>query len=657
MATTYVLAASATECSDPKQLTPQLSVDGRALYNGAPLVVYAVDPNPPKNQAFIPPPLKLSTLPEKATATFSITYIANGGTDLWGEPCYTFPEEAKAAFNAAADIWGNLLQSTVPITIKACWAGLSSPGTLGYSGGGSIYRDFSGAPLANTWYSSSLANALKGVDLDPSQFDMHITYNRNFTWYYGTDGATPSGQYDLMSVVLHEIAHGLNFSGSMRYSSGAGSWGYTTVYPNIYDTFMRDGTANPGNLLTNTGAYANPSVALGSALTSQSIWFHGASAMTANGGTRVKMYAPSTWSSGSSYSHLDYATFSGGANRLMVYAISAGVATHMPGPVTLGIFADLGWPTSNNPVPAISTLSPSFISGGGATFTLTVNGSNFLGNSVVRWNGADRATSFVSATKLTAVIAAADIANAGNFPVTVFNPEPGGGTSTAVNFTVNDNPVPVISSLNPSSATAGGAAFTLTVAGSNFVNSSLVRWNGTDHMPISVSDTQLTVTMPAGDITGATTLNISVFNPPPAGGTSNVLTFTVTAAPPAPAAVVGGGGGGGGGCFIATAAFGSPLEKNVGILREFRDRCLLKTTAGKAFVKFYYDVSPPIAGLIAQNDVLRFITRCSLMPVVGMAYWTITYGAATTLLSMLFFILVTGALIWSIRRKMIVVRK
>jgi hypothetical protein len=112
-----------------------------------------------------------------------------------------------------------------------------------------------------------------------------------------------------------------------------------------------------------------------------------------------------------------------------------------------------------------------------------------------------------------------------------------------------------------------------------------------------------------------------------------------------------------GGCFIATAAFGTPLEKHVSILREFRDRCLLTTSAGKAFAKFYYEVSPPMAGIIAQNGGLRFITRCILMPFVGMAYLMVNYGALATLISTLFLILMMSALIWTIRRKIMVVNK
>jgi hypothetical protein len=350
-----ITTVSAAEYSGPTPLQPQLSSDGNTVYNATPAIVVRVDPNPPPGQASMPMRFDVKTLQETATTTFIITYVANGGADLWGQPCFTVPEDAKAAFNAAAAIWGNLLQSSVPITIKACWATLASPTILGYSGGGPIHRDFTGAPLANTWYGGALANALAGSDLDPASFDMHITYNSNFAWYYGTDSATPSGQYDLMSVVLHEIAHGLNFSGSMSYlggTGGTGSWGYGTGYPNVYDTFMRDGTADPGNRLVNTGIYPNPSAALGSALISNNIFFHGINAMTANGGQRVKMYAPDPWEPGSSYSHLDYLTFRNGADRLMVYAISSGVSTHDPGPVTLGIFKDMGW-TTEPPAPDI----------------------------------------------------------------------------------------------------------------------------------------------------------------------------------------------------------------------------------------------------------------------------------------------------------------
>ncbi len=85
--------------------------------------------------------------------------------------------------------------------------------------------------------------------------------------------------------------------------------------------------------------------------------------------------------------------------------------------------------------------------------------------------------------------------------------------------------------------------------------------------------------------------------------------------------------GGGGGCFIATAAFGSYQEKHVWILRQFRDKYLLTNPIGRAFVKWYYRHSPGYASIIAQNDVLRTITRILLMPLYAIAFITLKFGA------------------------------
>ena len=320
-------------------LAPQLSTDGLRLYHGvAPLVIFA-DPNPAMQglRAAGPSAADAVALPEAATATFSITFLESGQQDLWGQSCGAFPEEAQAAFQAAAAIWANTVRSYVPITVTACWANLNSAYVLGYSGGGSLWRDFSNAPRSNTWYAKPLANSLAGADFDSSSQDMYITYNSGFAWYYGSDGNTPAGLYDLVTVAAHEIAHGLNFAGSASYSGGTGSYGYGTGFPNVYDVFMKSGDGTP---LT---SYGNPSSALGTLFTSGDLWFDGANADAGNGGAQVKMYAPSTWADGSSYSHLDYSTFAGTPNSMMVYAIGSGSANHSTGTVAPGILKDLGW--------------------------------------------------------------------------------------------------------------------------------------------------------------------------------------------------------------------------------------------------------------------------------------------------------------------------
>ena len=165
-----------------------------------------------------------------------------------------------------------------------------------------------------------------------------------------------------------------------------------------------------------------------------------------------------------------------------------------------------------------------------------MNGTGFVSGSVVKWNGSNRTTTFGSATQLTAAITAADIAAAGTAPVTVFNPTPGGGTSGPLNFTITAaNPVPAITSLTPATATAGTAAFNLTVTGTGFINGSVVKWNGSNRTTTFGSATQLTAAITAADIVTAGTAPVTVFNPTPGGGTSGPLNFTITAANPVPA--------------------------------------------------------------------------------------------------------------------------
>src|SRR5206468_4165835 len=157
-------------------------------------------------------------------------------------------------------------------------------------------------------------------------------------------------------------------------------------------------------------------------------------------------------------------------------------------------------------------------------------GTNFNSSSVVRWNGADRTTTFVSSTQLQAQILAGDIASAGTAPVTVFNPTPGGGTSSAETFTIN-NLDPTLSSISPSSVLAGGAGFTLTATGTNFISSSIVQWNGSQRATTFGSSTQLTAQITTADIATAGTASVTAFTPAPGGGTSNSGAFTIYGAP------------------------------------------------------------------------------------------------------------------------------
>jgi hypothetical protein len=92
--------------------------------------------------------------------------------------------------------------------------------------------------------------------------------------------------------------------------------------------------------------------------------------------------------------------------------------------------------TPQNPMPGITSISPLSAFTGSRAITMNVSGSGFISSSVVRWNGSDRTTSYVSSSRLTVSIPPADLASSGTASVTIFNPSPGGGTSAARVFTI-----------------------------------------------------------------------------------------------------------------------------------------------------------------------------------------------------------------------------
>ena len=183
----------------------------------------------------------------------------------------------------------------------------------------------------------------------------------------------------------------------------------------------------------------------------------------------------------------------------------------------------------DNPAPVLSTLSPAAATAGGPSFTLTVDGSGFMPESQVQWDGVPRPTTYVSAEQLSAAIDASDIAAARTAAVTVFTPLPGGGVSAPLAFAVEaPNPVPDVTGLSPAQALVGDGGFVLTVIGTGFVPGSTVRWDGTDRATVYINQFMLTATVHAADVAAAGTALVSVYNLPPGGGQSvSARAFTI----------------------------------------------------------------------------------------------------------------------------------
>jgi hypothetical protein len=384
------------------------------------------------------------------SATITVNYLTGG--DLDGSPCYPWPEDARAAFEYGVSIWESLIDSQVSIRINACWSELGE-GILGLSGPTTFHREFSGAPVAERWYQAALANALSGSDLNEADgydddgdgadadADMNIAYNRTFPWYFGTSGDPADYEVDFVSVVLHEICHGLGFAGSMVKSGTLGYWGWgQSNYPAAYDQFTKEGGGGSGRSLL---SYGSGTSALGSALTSGNVFFDGANAREENGGVPPKLYAPASWQPGSSYSHLDYDTFNDTENQLMVWALSSGESAHSPGPIALGILRDLGWTTGEVPAaPTVEAITPSGALNGRTVHAVGLRGGHFQPGASVkltRVNQQDIEALNVSVADTSLITCDFDLdgAVAGSWNVVVTNPD-GLGTTLVDGFTVFD---------------------------------------------------------------------------------------------------------------------------------------------------------------------------------------------------------------------------
>jgi hypothetical protein len=187
----------------------------------------------------------------------------------------------------------------------------------------------------------------------------------------------------------------------------------------------------------------------------------------------------------------------------------------------------------SNPAPTLLSISPASAKAGSAATTITLTGTNFVSASEVLWDGAELPATYVSSTRLTAIIPSALLTSSGSSAITVSTPGPGGGVSKAATFTIQAlpvNPVPVLTSLSTSSVSAGSPGLTLTLSGANFIAATQVLWNGALLASSYEGAKSLVADIPASLLQSAGTATITVSNPAPGGGVSSALTFTIKAA-------------------------------------------------------------------------------------------------------------------------------
>ena len=276
-----------------------------------------------KPRAINPEMLKSGLL---KTATIEVSYFG-------------FTPEQQIAFQYAVDIWKNLVYSPVPIRVKASMLSLDL-NTLGKCGPSDYIKNFNSTQIWNCYYPIALAEKMLGEEVNSiTEYDLSATFNKSIpNWYFGTDGKTPGTMYDFVSTVLHELTHGLGFTGYFYTERGRGGYGDDGLSA-TFDQFVKNKT---GDRLVNTSVFPNPSTALYLELTSN--WLEFDTKMP--DGKFPRLYAPTTWDTGSSLYHLDDNSYPvSDPNSLMTPFAGKGEAIHDPGPNSLAMMYDMGWKT------------------------------------------------------------------------------------------------------------------------------------------------------------------------------------------------------------------------------------------------------------------------------------------------------------------------
>jgi len=236
----------------------------------------------------------------------------------------------------ALSLWSEKLIGSVPVKINVDFIYISNPNVIGQSYHMPMAQNTGQVPTSptSTWYPSSLWHQLVGYP-QISGLNIMLEMNSNFSFYFQTTGNPNSSQIDWITVMLHEVNHGLGFY-PICQSNGIYYANSNTANPGIFDRQFYQGS-------TGDVRFTDLDQSQRAALLISNNLFAGAPdsyLFQAHNGKRVKMYAPTTYQGGSSGSHWNY---SPGFTTFMTASISQGWKFHTITTREVGILKDLGW--------------------------------------------------------------------------------------------------------------------------------------------------------------------------------------------------------------------------------------------------------------------------------------------------------------------------
>ncbi len=282
---------------------------------------------------------------------------------------FNFTDAAGVGFNAAGQV-GADRRAGLDIAAGVLENYLSSyTATITIDVNGSVTNDTTLASASSNFNAAFPGNGfgtqgdvmikiLGGVDPNPAAADGGVSWNfEDFNWESGSD--FQAGELDLQSTATHELAHALGFASSIS-QTGTGIWGDPAGSPTgwfPFDRFVADSTSaiiDGGTFSLSLTRWNSASVG---GTGSNGLFFNGLNAMLANGGNVVPLYAPTTWSNGSSGSHLDTDFFTGANAQMMNHSgVAQGLDIRALSPIEIGVLKDIGYSLVAVPEPGAATL-------------------------------------------------------------------------------------------------------------------------------------------------------------------------------------------------------------------------------------------------------------------------------------------------------------
>jgi len=252
---------------------------------------------------------------------------------------FQVPDSVQKVVEAAFNVWNKILISPVPIHVDVHWEALNS-GTLATAGSDRVFKNFKNAPLRDVWYPSALADALSGQSVNDNKPDIILKINSNAQWNLDYEGPLTFRYYDMLSVIIHEIAHGIGFMSSFEMSGTTRvKWGIQNL-PFVYDRYITD---QAGNSLVNNRFYTNDSEELLKEVTERNVFFQIDSGAYSQ--HRPRLHTENPFSAGASLSHIanGSSSQSDSRDRLMLPTLSPGSRYHYPGNGILAMLFQMGW--------------------------------------------------------------------------------------------------------------------------------------------------------------------------------------------------------------------------------------------------------------------------------------------------------------------------